>query len=262
MRGPVAWIRRAPPWPLAAALVFWAATLPALRLLDRAGAAAGLSSGRPRGVEEVAGMALLGGFRTIAVDFLMVRAQDHMEEGRFYEIQTLYDSVTRLVPRMESGWLYLSWNLAFNIPSQVSEPEARWRYTRKGIQLCRRGQERIPTSWRLPFLEAIIITNRCADVPDHRARLVADPELNPRSLTVEAMAMEKAWAAISIEGHLPRADKLVEQLLVRSVKRDGPGGQAAAMVDRFWRHLREDGGKRAASADERRRRIQEGEEDR
>lgn len=229
---------------LAAAL--WAATLPTLKALD---GVRGESPHRAQGVEEVMGMALLGAFRAVAVDFLMVRAQKEMEEGRFYELLTHYEMVTRLVPRLEAGWLYLAGNLALNIPPEVSLPEARWRYVRKGIELCEKGQERIPDSWRLPSLEAFVILHKCASVPVLRTRIESDRELNPEGLSVEGLALDRGWRGISRENHGARADRIVDLALRRLVARgERSPGEMRSRVEPFLAHLRADGEERSELA--------------
>lgn len=232
--------------PLACSAVLWAASLPTLKALEasRPGEAGG-GLRVERGVGEVLSTSLLGGFRAIAVDFLMVRAQGQMEEGRFYELSGIYETVTRMVPNSEAGWIYLSWNLAFNIPPEIEEPAVHWRYLREGLLLCRRGQERVPNSWRLASWEAYIILRKCAPSTDLAGRLEADRDLNPGGASPARLAFDRAVFSISIEGHTPLADLIALQALGRLLPADGtPGPGFRSEAERLLEHLRREGGRR------------------
>ncbi|MCZ6602262.1 MAG: hypothetical protein O6952_04585 [Planctomycetota bacterium] len=235
---------------LIASVALWAATLPILGALGRT--AQKLRPTRSPGLEEVAGIALLGGFRAIAVDFLMLRAQREMEEGRYYELLTVYEAVTRLVPRLESGWLYAAGNLALNIPAEVDQPQLRWISIRQGILLCEKGKSRNPASWRLPALAAYIMLQKWSADPHLRSRLMADGELNPEGFKrPERLALEKVWEAISIDGHSMSADIIADQALERLTA----GGDRLADIERFVAHLEQDGEDRARLVSEWRAQI-------
>ncbi|MCZ6688201.1 MAG: hypothetical protein O7H41_01155 [Planctomycetota bacterium] len=235
---------------LIASIVLWGATLPILGPLGRM--AEKHRPTRSPGLEEVAGIALLGGFRAIAVDFLMLRAQREMEEGRYYELLTVYEAVTRLVPRLESGWLYAAGNLALNIPAEVDQPELRWISIRQGILLCEKGKSRNPASWRLPALAAYIMLQKCSMDRHLRIRLMKDRELNPEEFSKpERLALEKVWEAISIAGHSMQADIIADQAL----KRLTAGGGYLADIERFVAHLEKDGEDRVRLASAWRARI-------
>lgn len=233
---------RLPHWrSLAAAGVLWAATLPTLGTLE-SGRAAIAPAPVERSPGEVVSTTLLGGARAIAVDFLMVRAQGHWEEGRFYELTGIYETVTRMVPRIEAGWIYLSWNLAFNVSLDVADPVARWGYIREGIRLCQEGRARNPSSWRLPSWEAHIILEKCAPSPDLAARLESDRVVNPSGLSPGNLALARGWEAISTEGHGFLADRIVHEALSEVLRSEG--GPSPEWIDearRFLSHLAEDG---------------------
>ncbi len=79
----------------------------------------------------------LGGFRGIAVDLLWVRAADLQQKGKFFELVTLSDWITKLQPRFAPIWSYHAWNLAFNVSVMFDKPEDRWRWVRHGLSLLR-----------------------------------------------------------------------------------------------------------------------------
>jgi hypothetical protein len=219
---------------LGLAVLLWLGTLPVLRGMDRLAESDESMARIPRlELQESMAQATFGAFRLIIFDFLMLRLTGQMEQGSFYEQQTLSETITRLMPRLEAGWLYHGWNLSCNVPEELEDPESRWRYVREGIQMYRRGQEKNPDSWSLPFWEASTYLYVCARSETFSERLREDDELNPLGLSPERLAFHVAWRSLAHPDHPVRVDRLVLQAL-----EERPAAHRGADLDRLLDHLR------------------------
>ncbi len=98
---------------------------------------------------EFAGTLMLGGFRGLACDLLWMRAVSAKEEGRFYESVAVAEAITRIQPRFDQPWIYLSWDLAYNISHEVEDRDAKWSWVIAGLDTGLRGIQRNPQSERL-----------------------------------------------------------------------------------------------------------------
>ncbi len=79
----------------------------------------------------------LGGFRGLISNALWIRANDLQENDKFFEAVQLADWITKLEPHIGQVWYFLGWNMAYNISVKFSEPEDRWRWVQRGIELLR-----------------------------------------------------------------------------------------------------------------------------
>ena len=81
--------------------------------------------------------AALGTFRGLAVDVLWARADALQTNGEFFEAQTLSQWITTLQPRFPRVWAFQAWNLAYNISVSTKEPDERWDWVNRGVDLLR-----------------------------------------------------------------------------------------------------------------------------
>jgi len=79
----------------------------------------------------------LGGFRGLIANALWIRASELQEQGKFYEMVQLSDWITKLQPNLSMVWIHQAWNMAYNISVKRHEPEDRWFWVRRGIELLR-----------------------------------------------------------------------------------------------------------------------------
>lgn len=98
---------------------------------------------------ELAGTLMLGGFRGLACDLLWLRADSAKQEGRFYESVALFEAISRIQPRFEQPWQFMSWDLAYNLSHEVEDRDAKWSWIIAGIDTGVRGVNRNPQSERL-----------------------------------------------------------------------------------------------------------------
>ena len=79
----------------------------------------------------------LGGFRGILADLLWLRAGALQEEGKYFELVQLASWITKLQPKFTGATSYLAWNMAYNISVTFQDPQDRWRWVQRGIELIR-----------------------------------------------------------------------------------------------------------------------------
>ena len=81
--------------------------------------------------------AALGTFRGLAVDVMWARADALQSKGEFFEAQTLSQWITALQPRFPKVWAFQAWNLVYNISVSTKEPDERWGWINRGMNLLR-----------------------------------------------------------------------------------------------------------------------------
>ena len=79
----------------------------------------------------------LGGFRGLIANVLWIRATELQDEGKYFEMVQLADWITKLEPHFTQVWLVQAWNMAYNISVKFPQPEDRWRWVQRGIELLR-----------------------------------------------------------------------------------------------------------------------------
>ena len=79
----------------------------------------------------------LGGFRGIIVNALWIRSNDLQDDGRYFEAVQLADWITKLQPHFAAVWVNLAWNMSYNISVKFPDPEDRWKWVQRGIELLR-----------------------------------------------------------------------------------------------------------------------------
>jgi hypothetical protein len=129
----------------------------------------------------------LGTFRALAIDWAAIRSERLKEEGKWYELLELHETVCALAPRFPSMWAYAGWNMAYNISVSQYSPEARWLWVQNGIRILRdKGIQYNPKSVTLYKELAWIYWHKIGDFLD-------DEHMNyKRALAVE---MERVLGA-------------------------------------------------------------------
>lgn len=79
----------------------------------------------------------LGGFRGILADLLWLRAGALQEDGKYFELVQLASWITKLQPKFTGATSFLAWNMAYNISVTFQDPQDRWRWVQRGIELIR-----------------------------------------------------------------------------------------------------------------------------
>ncbi|MFW5845304.1 MAG: hypothetical protein ACOCXJ_03665, partial [Planctomycetota bacterium] len=128
---------------------------------------------------ESVGILVIGGFRGLATDLLWMRALGAKDEGRYYQSVALFGLISRLQPRFERVWEYMSWDMAYNIAHQMDSDEARWAWYVAGVEAQAEGVRTNPQSPRLMRYLAWLFQHR-GERHMRRVEAVAwDELLNP-----------------------------------------------------------------------------------
>ena len=103
--------------------------------------------------ETFATTVLLAGFRGILADMLWLRTIEMQDKQQYFELQALYELITRLQPDFEEVWHFAAWNLAYNIFYDAASLDEKWDWLRAGTSLLKDGINKNPRShllrWRL-----------------------------------------------------------------------------------------------------------------
>ena len=79
----------------------------------------------------------LGGFRGIIANLLWIRTSDLQEDGKYFEAVQLADWISKLQPHFTQVWINQAWNMAYNISVKFPNPDDRWLWVQRGIELLR-----------------------------------------------------------------------------------------------------------------------------
>ena len=79
----------------------------------------------------------LGAFRGLVADWLWLRLNRMQDQGNYFEMVQLASWIVKLQPRFTGATAFLAWNMAYNISVTFSNPEDRWRWVQRGIELIR-----------------------------------------------------------------------------------------------------------------------------
>jgi hypothetical protein len=92
----------------------------------------------------------LGGLRGLIANYLWMRMNDLQNDDKYFEMVQLADWTTALEPHFVQVWTDQAWNMAYNVSVKFKNPEDRWHWVQRGIELLRdRG---IPLNPDAPLL--------------------------------------------------------------------------------------------------------------
>ena len=117
-------------------------------------------------------LALLGGARGMAANYLWSKAEGLKKAQEWDELKSTIDFITRLQPHFLSVWTFQGWNLAYNVSVEWDAPEDKYDWIKQGIKFLQEGvrkNSRSPdlqwdTAWtyyhKLGFADETIILRR------------------------------------------------------------------------------------------------------
>ena len=79
----------------------------------------------------------LGPLRNLVADALWWRAIQQQDRGEYFDSLQLTDWITKLQPTYPSIWAYQAWNMAYNIAHDFANPDDRWQWILRAIELLR-----------------------------------------------------------------------------------------------------------------------------
>jgi len=79
----------------------------------------------------------LGGFRGLISNALWIRLNDLQLDEKYFEMVQLSDWITKMQPHFVAVWVHQAWNLSYNISVKFPDPNDRWLWVQRGIELLR-----------------------------------------------------------------------------------------------------------------------------
>ncbi|MBI5799835.1 MAG: FKBP-type peptidyl-prolyl cis-trans isomerase [Verrucomicrobia bacterium] len=79
----------------------------------------------------------LGGFRGLVSNALWIRLNDLQLDEKYFEMVQLSDWITKMQPHFVAVWVHQAWNLSYNISVKFPDPNDRWFWVNRGIELLR-----------------------------------------------------------------------------------------------------------------------------
>lgn len=79
----------------------------------------------------------LGGFRGLISNALWIRLNDLQQDEKYFEMVQLSDWITKMQPHFVAVWVHQAWNLSYNISVKFPDPNDRWFWVNRGIELLR-----------------------------------------------------------------------------------------------------------------------------
>jgi hypothetical protein len=79
----------------------------------------------------------LGGLRGLIANALWMRMNDLQNADKFFEMVQLADWTTALEPHFTQVWIDQAWNMAYNVSVKFKNPEDRWQWVKRGVELLR-----------------------------------------------------------------------------------------------------------------------------
>ena len=79
----------------------------------------------------------LGGFRGLISNALWMRLNDLQIDEKYFEMVQLSDWITKMQPHFVAVWVHQAWNLSYNISVKFPDPNDRWFWVNRGIELLR-----------------------------------------------------------------------------------------------------------------------------
>jgi hypothetical protein len=76
-------------------------------------------------------------FRSLAIDYLWIRADNLKSEGQFFDALHLARLICELQPNLAKVWDFQAWNMAYNISVALPTGPERWNWIFAGIKLLR-----------------------------------------------------------------------------------------------------------------------------
>jgi len=76
-------------------------------------------------------------FRSLAIDYLWIRADTLKLEGQYFDALHLARLICALQPNLPSVWIFQAWNMAYNISVAMPTAPQRWNWVKAGYELLR-----------------------------------------------------------------------------------------------------------------------------
>ncbi len=106
-------------------------------------------------------------FRTLAINYLWIRADNLKNEGQFFDANYLARAICALQPNLDKVWDFQGWNMAYNISVELPTAPERWDWVRAGFELLRdQGLLHAPHSLQIHWSIAWIFQHKIGGITD------------------------------------------------------------------------------------------------
>lgn len=216
-------------WLLIAAFApAWAACTGALEARVRAGAGDGADSAAKAAMPapEAAATYLLGGLKAVLVDYLWVKSDLLLREGRYDELPQILGFVGALQPRNPAVAEYLAWHEAYNLSLAETGPDRGWFWVRSGVIRLESALEEFPCRPGTRVLLGRIFLEKCGEGghPEYGRRLAEWKGAGNLELAAGQFEL-----AVASEGHDAAADVFLAECYMRLIA----GGKSPDAEDRL-----------------------------
>lgn len=175
--------------------------------------------------------AALFAFRSLAIDYLWIRAEKLKQDGQFFDALYLARAICALQPNLATIWDFQAWNMAYNISVELRTGSERWEWVKAGFELARDfGLKYNPKSLKLHWTIGWIFQHKIGAIADDYHRYYKlmfayemAPLLTPINGDISArptMADIKAMAALTTDYSNLAADPAVAGLMDSLLKTD------------------------------------------
>ena len=110
-------------------------------------------------------------FRSLAIDYLWIRADNLKQQGQYFDALHLARMICALQPNLASVWDFQAWNMAYNISVAMPNGPERWNWVRAGYELLRdQGLAANPRSPKIYHSLSWIFQHKIGGISDDRHR--------------------------------------------------------------------------------------------
>lgn len=204
------------------------------------------------------GTLLMGPFRSLAVNYLWVKADKMRLQGKFFQEKALLELISRLQPYLPEIWIANGYNQVYNISLSFRDKERQWEWIQSGMKFLKKGVDLNPQNSDLRFDLAYYAYHRLRYKPNQRVerdpgkltyfqeQFMKDKELNPEGLHPHAFAVYWAEQSVEVARKEEGEDNTLASNLVLVALRQlvlwrqahGKNDEVAALVKRAMAHER------------------------
>ncbi len=170
-------------------------------------------------------------FRSLAIDYLWIRADNLKNDGQFFDAYYLASAICDLQPNLASIWDFQGWNMAYNISVELPSGSERWEWVRAGYELLRdQGLKYNPDSLQIHWSLAWIFEHKIGGITDdyhryYKMTLVSEfaPLLTPVTGDLKSRPVLediKAMADLPASYYILAKDKAVSDLMDKLIAAD------------------------------------------
>ncbi len=157
---------------------------------------------------------VLAVFRTLAIDYLWIRADNLKQEGQYFDALHLSRLICALQPNIPDVWIFQAWNMAYNISHAMSTPQERWNWVQAGYRLLRdEGIPKNPKTLELYRWLGHIFQHKIGGITDDFHRFykqklafemmeILGSAQQTNQLFQQLAAAPRSWAAIAEDPNL------------------------------------------------------------